>query len=113
MPDVEKVIKAISCLLSNCSCTECEYHEAGSCVDAVLSDALELLKEKELKDKMFHALEEDWKKLKGMTQIVRCKDCTFYENGGCGNTDSDSPCKNLLDVKPDWFCADGERKEGR
>lgn len=38
--------------------------------------------------------------------LVRCKDCKFYEKGhGC----------DLLDVfmlnMDDWFCADGERRE--
>ena len=46
-----------------------------------------------------------------MRPIVLCKNCVFYEKGGCGNTDSDSPCKNILDVKPNWFCADGEKRE--
>ena len=45
-----------------------------------------------------------------MVELVRCKDCKWYRekgfckhpNGGAGN------------VRPaDWFCADGERKEGR
>lgn len=44
-------------------------------------------------------------------KIVRCRDCTFYVDSGCGNVDSESPCRNLLDVRPDWFCADGERRE--
>ena len=44
-------------------------------------------------------------------EIVRCKDCAYYINGdGCGNVDGDSPARNLIDVKPDWFCADGEHK---
>ena len=46
-----------------------------------------------------------------LQKLVRCKDCKFYWNGLCGNVDSDSPCRNLIDVRPDFFCADGERKE--
>lgn len=44
-------------------------------------------------------------------KLVRCKDCKHYLDGGCGNVDSQSPSKNLMGVKPDWFCADGERRE--
>lgn len=44
-------------------------------------------------------------------EIIRCKDCKHYLDGGCGNVDSQSPSKNLMGVKPDWYCADGERRE--
>lgn len=43
-------------------------------------------------------------------QVVRCKDCKHYLDGGCGNVDSQSPSKKLMSVKPDWYCADGERR---
>ena len=34
-------------------------------------------------------------------EVVRCKDCKFYyANGG-----------DTCITEPDWFCADGERKE--
>jgi len=41
-------------------------------------------------------------------ELIRCKDCKWYhqafENEGrCVNHDNDFH-------KPDWFCADGERK---
>lgn len=44
--------------------------------------------------------------------VVRCKDCVHF-----GETEN--PCFNLchygcdehmIDVSPDWFCADGERR---
>ena len=41
------------------------YH-SDSEVRNIAKAALELLKEQEHKDKMFHALEEDWKRLKAM-----------------------------------------------
>lgn len=44
-------------------------------------------------------------------EVVRCKDCVHYFDDGCGNTNYDSPAKRLLAVRPDWFCADGERRE--
>lgn len=41
-------------------------------------------------------------------ELVRCKDCKWYHQafaneGRCVNHDNDFH-------KPDWFCADGERK---
>ena len=46
--------------------------------------------------------------LEGQPEIVRCKDCKWYHQafaneGRCVNHDNDFH-------KPDWFCADGERK---
>ena len=40
-----------------------------------------------------------------VVEVVRCKDCKYYHgaNFGCG-------VLNLY-PKPDWFCADGVKKE--
>ena len=46
---------------------------------------------------------------KNLTVVVRCKDCK-----NLGYTNSHWFCKWLNRcVDEDWFCADGERKEGR
>ena len=42
-------------------------------------------------------------------EIVRCKDCMHYdgdEYSGLGTCLENGVCS-----KPDWFCADGERKD--
>lgn len=41
-------------------------------------------------------------------EIVRCKNCKHYDS-------FTQQCRNGLDgiFTPEWFCADGERKEGR
>lgn len=39
--------------------------------------------------------------------VVRCKDCIFNENGICTH----SEYYDDENYKPDWFCADGIRKE--
>ena len=56
---------------------------------------------------------EAWKpKETDMVEVVRCKDCKHKEKSG-------SPyfplwCNRLhCGCDNDWFCADGERKEGR
>lgn len=67
MPDREKVIKAIETHLStdiSVGCDDCTYENDGWCTTRVLADALTLLKEQEHKDRMFQALEDDWKRLK-------------------------------------------------
>lgn len=40
-------------------------------------------------------------------EFVRCKDCKYLDSEWdyCPKLDKD-------DVEPDWFCADGERREG-
>ena len=48
-----------------------------------------------------------------MPELVRCKDCHY----GIRNSKEDIFCiKAIYNDKykrPDWFCADGEHKEGR
>ena len=43
--------------------------------------------------------------------LVRCKNCIFYgeRTGSCGSSAIDS---RFRIISPDWFCADGERREG-
>ena len=44
--------------------------------------------------------------------VVRCIECK-YRGGNCGDIDSDRWCYQIQRyVDLDWFCADGERKDG-
>jgi hypothetical protein len=47
-------------------------------------------------------------------ELVRCKDCVHRDpedkRCDCGGHEWDKG--KILPVKDDWFCADGERKEG-
>lgn len=46
-----------------------------------------------------------------MQELVRCKDC---DNKECCGRAGDVVCGiDGTPHRPDWFCADGERKEGR
>lgn len=55
--------------------------------------------------------------MKEQPDIVRCKDCKWYEkNGECKNDNmsgriDDCGCQPRFRVDNDWFCADGERCE--
>lgn len=40
-----------------------------------------------------------------MVELIRCKDCKYNDDGECIIKAGWFP------VKPDWFCADGERLE--
>lgn len=47
-----------------------------------------------------------------MQELVRCKDCIHWDKGHTEECDNlDSICFHNGWCKPDWFCADGERKE--
>jgi hypothetical protein len=94
----EKVLKGLKCCNSlTTMCGECPYYDRCSFLK---KDALEVLEE--------------------MEAVVRCKDCKF---SGCYTTEENGniyriSChkrNNKLNEwhKPDWYCADGERKEGR
>ena len=39
--------------------------------------------------------------------VVRCKDCVYNENGCCTHSESYDDTR----YRPDYFCADGERKD--
>ena len=121
--DREKVINGLRICFTQKDCDRCPYQkELKAILDKphnddwccpILDDALALLKEQEHKDRMFHALEEDWKRLKEQNRsaprLVLCKDCIHWEGYSeeCGN--SDGVCFHNGRCEPKWFCADGER----
>ena len=51
------------------------------------------------------------KKQDDYVQVVRCKDCVHYHKSDKGHPDCEW-CKRLIcgTIKPDFFCADGERR---
>lgn len=71
------------------ACRDCSKYKEGhpplSCMEDLLNDALELLKEQ--------------------PEIVKCKDCAFRDP-------RDGMCEHVLQMRdPDWYCADGERRD--
>ena len=91
MADVENVIYAIercTCHVPD-ACRDCPYdagHPYNECIEMLLKDAMELLKEQET--------------------IVRCKDCMYLDSYYV-------ECNKGHNPKPPydrWFCADGERR---
>ena len=121
MTDMENVIKwleydyfpRIGAYRKDCKqgCDACMPNHDGDdyCDIDMLCNVLALLKEQEHKDRMYHALEDDWKRLKKLLKeqeaVVRCKDCV--------NRHDPINCKMYsegMDTSDEWFCADGERK---
>ena len=53
----------------------------------------------------FQRFENEWAPEQ---ELIRCKDCTYYDPEWV-----DEECRLLRDftTQPDWFCADGKRKE--
>jgi hypothetical protein len=48
---------------------------------------------------------------KDMVEVVRCKDCVYWDKGHTEQCDnSDSVCFHNGWCQPNWYCADGERK---
>ena len=56
-------------------------------------------------------LEEAIKHLKEYQKIVCCKDCLHWDDHVEECSNPDSICFRNGWTKPEWFCADGERKE--
>lgn len=44
--------------------------------------------------------------------VVRCEDCKHYKDGFCYNPNTYDDEKTCGNTTKDWFCADGERKDG-
>lgn len=87
MADIEKVIKGLECCSDDTCDSDCPYKGAIDCIESMCSDALELLK--------------------SQPQIVRCKDCKYYNpiSGECYRHHFVVYFSN-----GNWYCADGEHK---
>ena len=99
MVDMKKVIEGLECH-AEVNCVECLYRDGWrTCPfgETLLADALILLKEQEYKDRMFHALEDDWKAmLKERDEEHRRllswlgKFCRHIDNGDAWLTDEEN-----------------------
>lgn len=70
--------------------------------------AVAMLNEQEAKEQLSDAVHETAKQFR--QTIVRCKDC---DNKECWGRAGDVVCGiDGTPHRPDWFCADGERREG-
>lgn len=88
MADIEKVIKELDRMTEDARAMDLEW-AIGIDDFATLCEALELLKEQ--------------------PQIVRCKDCKYVE---CEGVEGFLVCDiSGFSHLPEFFCADGERKE--
>ena len=143
MIDKEKSKKALECCSGqSIRCGDCPYYPVNTddadfvkCNDTLCADALELLKKQQHKIWELNEINEyldDVKKdqehqidvLKEQFDkgiLVRCKDCKYGSlyctEDVCGETLIECNRPDVGDVIEihgwKWFCADGERKEGR
>lgn len=97
MPDREKVIKGLRICIDRVpgkyTCDKCPYETHGNECEIDLSeDALTLLK--------------------GQPEIVRCKDCKYAApDMACSHESEWGNEISRNRGNPNWFCADGLRKE--
>lgn len=114
MADMEKVMTALELCSKSCDDDGCIYLaeacDKGSlsvcrCVDLLTRDAIELLKAQEgIISVLKSDLKETLEVVAERSNVVRCKDCQWRGTKACF-------CKAPNDVKDDWFCSEGERKE--
>ncbi len=89
-----------------------------------MSDYEELIKNLRSVKDTWQTQEEEWmlqaadaiEKLKALTAadakpVVLCKDCKHYNDGWCYNPNTYDDEKTRGNTVPDWYCADGERRE--
>ena len=44
-------------------------------------------------------------------ELIRCGDCKHYKDGFCYNPNTFDAEKTCGNTTPDWYCADGKRRE--
>ncbi len=59
-------------------------------------------------DESKHDIMDSVPLMKPPKELVRCKDCRYYKPE---YVDEECRLFNDFTTDPDWFCADGERKE--
>lgn len=95
----DRIIESLEYCYKNQKSIDCENCEYGGrsfqICERLVDDILVLLKEQEA--------------------IIRCKDCKWYQAGIDINGKPFTRCNGDVRVyghtKPDWFCADGERRD--
>ena len=120
MPDREKVIKGLECCMkwtgepntATCHCSDCSYTNMDilgqRCLIDLINDALALLKEQ--KEQKFFVHSDG--KITPLPDVVQCKDCIHWDKGHTEECDNlGSICFHNGWCEPDWFCADGERRD--
>ena len=78
MPDREKVIEGLENLRETIrTATQYTFTSGGICAMNMkrIDNAISLLKEQEHKDRMYHALEDDWKRLKELLKKQETELC--------------------------------------
>ena len=99
--------KQVKDAMEQCSktieCLGCPYEDCAACKTAIIRDALRIIDE--LEERIAIITE-------GQPEVVLCKDCVHSRR--LPSPWNDLICDNINnDVKEEWFCADGKRKEGR
>ena len=101
MPDREKVIRAVDSCFDYWLDQHRYIHPLElEHVRQIKADALAMLKEQG-KQKFFV---DESGKITPLPVVVRCKDCKWRGTNACF-------CKAKDDVRDNWFCSEGERKE--
>lgn len=109
MPNMENVIKGLEECIGNGNCTKCQYGSAKQALSCkkLLVDALVMLKEQEAKIEQLNRFINGFSR--DAIPVVRCKDCKHGQLIN-GEIWCSAYVPNTL-VSPDWFCADGVKKD--
>ena len=122
MPDIEKVIKGISCCRNTITenldsnpnaCIECPYAENGNACSpwALFDDAIELIKS--LQAQLQNTKERLEEAENRLNRIVYCKDCKHFDDPNkchVAKMCRDAGVDRFLLRDWNWYCGDGEGK---
>ena len=113
MADIENVIKGLKTCAGrphDCAGKKCPYFDTDECRIVLEKDALELLKEyQKTRLEIAHEMVSSSILMYQGKELVQCKDC---KHGYLYDFGQSVDCEfNELAKDPDWFCADGERRD--
>lgn len=95
-----KALRVCGSIRYGIRCISCPYNGNG-CHEKLCTDAAD-------------AIEALQAQLPKRGEIVRCRDCKWYQEGydidGKWFSKCDGSVRTYGHTTPDWFCADGERK---
>jgi len=99
---------------ADAECGNCRYKDAADCWNILAGDAYEYIQiSEEARKLLVEEADLMLATLKDLPDVVRCGDCQhcYFASNRVKAEQSYACSEHGFNVTPDWFCADGKRKE--
>ena len=102
-PDPERIIKECEWAIGRIE----DYGSTTITTRLFFADVIKLLKDQKEQIEILRIANDKIAEYLTQPNVVRCEDCKYNDDGECIIK------AGFFPVKPDWFCADGERCESK